>query len=58
MAGGLVQIATGQEATLELIGVTLANGTNAMLIVLAISLGLVIPRLVFDYFHERGRSLN
>ena len=29
MAAGLLQIAGGQGTTLELIGVTLANGTNA-----------------------------
>jgi uncharacterized membrane protein YjjP (DUF1212 family) len=56
MAGGLVQIATGQDTTLELIGVTVASGTNAMLIILAISLGLVIPKLALDYLDERNRS--
>lgn len=56
MAAGLVQIAMGEHTTLELIGVTLANGTNAMLIVLAISLGLVIPKLGLDYLDHRSRS--
>ena len=56
MAAGLAQIAAGQDTTLELIGVTLANGTNALLITLAISLGLVIPKLALDYLDERSRS--
>ena len=57
MAAGLMQIAGGQGTTLELIGATLANGTNALLITLAISLGLVIPKVGLDYLDERrGRN--
>jgi uncharacterized membrane protein YjjP (DUF1212 family) len=55
MASGLLQIAQGENATLALIGATIASGTNALLITLAISLGLVIPKLTMDYFDERGR---
>ena len=53
MAAGLVQIAAGQDATLDLIAGTLTNGTVALLITLAISLGLVIPKLVFDEIDDR-----
>ena len=57
MASGLLQIARGEGTTLELISVALANGTNATLIILAISLGLVIPKLGLDYLDERrGRN--
>jgi uncharacterized membrane protein YjjB (DUF3815 family) len=57
MASGTLQIATGQDTTLELIGFTLTSGTNAMLVILAISLGLVTPKLVLEYLDERrGRS--
>jgi uncharacterized membrane protein YjjP (DUF1212 family) len=55
MAAGMMQIGTG-DATLDLIGVTLANATNATLIVLAISLGLAVPKLVLDYLDERSRA--
>jgi uncharacterized membrane protein YjjB (DUF3815 family) len=53
MASGLMQIAKGGTATLELISVTVASGTNALLIILAISLGLVIPKLAFDHLDQR-----
>jgi len=53
MASGLLQIARGENAALEPISIALANGTNATLIILAISLGLVIPKLGLDYLDER-----
>ena len=56
MAAGTVQIATGNDPTLELIGSIIANGTNAMLIILAISLGLVIPKFALDYWDHQNRS--
>jgi uncharacterized membrane protein YjjB (DUF3815 family) len=56
MAAGLAQIATGEDMTLELIGVTLASGTQALLIIVAISLGLVIPKLVLDFIDERWKT--
>jgi uncharacterized membrane protein YjjP (DUF1212 family) len=55
MASGLLQIARGGHASLDVIGVTLANGTHAMLIILAISIGLVIAKLALDYLDERAR---
>jgi hypothetical protein len=53
MASGLVQIARGRDATLELIGAIIASGTTALLIVLAICLGLIIPKLTTDFFDAR-----
>ena len=53
MASGLLQIARGENTALEPISIALANGTNATLIILAISLGLVIPKLGLDYLDER-----
>jgi hypothetical protein len=53
MASGLVQIAQGRPTSLELISATLANGTTAMLVILAISLGLILPKLTIDYLYER-----
>jgi uncharacterized membrane protein YjjP (DUF1212 family) len=55
MAAGLMQIAMG-DTTLDVIGVTLANATNATLIVLAISLGLAVPKLLLDCLDERSRA--
>jgi hypothetical protein len=51
-----LQIAKGQNTTLELISTTVAHATNAMLIILAISLGLVIPKLALDYLDQRSGS--
>ena len=55
MASGLVQIARGRDTSLELIGAIIASGTTAMLIVLAICLGLIIPKLTMDYLEVRRR---
>jgi uncharacterized membrane protein YjjP (DUF1212 family) len=56
MASGLVQLAGGATTTLELIGATVADGMTALLIVFAMSLGLVTPKLVIDYLSERSAS--
>jgi hypothetical protein len=53
VAGGLVQIAQGRNTSLELINATIANGTTAMIVILAISLGLMLPKLTIDYLDER-----
>ena len=44
MASGLQQIASGSQATLELLSATSADGLIAMTILLAMSLGLIIPK--------------
>jgi uncharacterized membrane protein YjjP (DUF1212 family) len=56
MAAGLLQIAIGSDPTLELIGATLASGTTALLIILAISLGLVIPKLALDIVEQQRKA--
>jgi uncharacterized membrane protein YjjP (DUF1212 family) len=56
MASGLVQLAGGAHATVELISATIADGMTALLIVFAMSLGLVTPKLVIDYLSERSAS--
>ena len=53
-ASGLVQIAGGSEPTLQLIGRTISDGMTATFIVLAMSLGLIIPKMVVDYLSNRS----
>ena len=44
-------------ATLDVIAGTIADGTTAVLITLAMCFGLIIPKLVIDRFSERLRSV-
>ena len=55
MISGLVQIADGEQTTLPLIAGTISTGTTAAIIILAMSLGLIIPKLVIDYLGNRSR---
>jgi uncharacterized membrane protein YjjP (DUF1212 family) len=54
MASGLLQIAGGVPTTLELISATTADGTTALFIILAMSFGLIVPKMVVDYLIERS----
>jgi uncharacterized membrane protein YjjB (DUF3815 family) len=54
MASGLVQLADGSHTTLGLINATIADGVTAMSILLAMSLGLIIPKLVIDRLSDRS----
>jgi hypothetical protein len=56
MASGLLQIAGGSETTVALLGATAADGLTAAIVILAMSLGLVVPKLVFDHVADRLRS--
>jgi uncharacterized membrane protein YjjP (DUF1212 family) len=49
MASGLVQLTNSSQRTWELMGATLADGSVAILIILAMSFGLIFPKLVVDY---------
>jgi uncharacterized membrane protein YjjP (DUF1212 family) len=53
MASGLVQLATGPNTTLPLITATIANGTTAVAIVLAMSVGLIVPKMAIDRLSDR-----
>ena len=48
MASGLLQLAEGSQATLELIGATIANGASAVAVIVAMSFGLVVPKIGLD----------
>jgi uncharacterized membrane protein YjjB (DUF3815 family) len=54
MASGLLQLAGGTHTTLELISATVADGMTSVTIILAISFGLIIPKLVIDWLCERS----
>ena len=48
-ASGFVQLTHGLQRTWELMGATLADGFVAILIILAMSFGLIVPKLLIDY---------
>jgi len=54
MASGLVQIAGGSHATLELLDATISDGFIAVTIILAMSAGLIVPKLTVDRFSGRS----
>lgn len=54
MASGLVQITEGSQTTLELISATIADGMAATMIVLAMSLGLIVPKMIIDRMSDRA----
>jgi uncharacterized membrane protein YjjB (DUF3815 family) len=51
---GLVQIAGGGQTTLSLLQGTIAAGVTASIIILAMSLGLIIPKMIVDYLANRS----
>jgi uncharacterized membrane protein YjjP (DUF1212 family) len=48
MASGLVQLANSSNTTLELLGATIADGMTAITIIVAMSFGVVVPKIVID----------
>ena len=58
MTSGLVQLAGGSQPTLQLISVTIADGMTATIIILAMSLGLIIPKMIVDYLGSRSTQTN
>jgi uncharacterized membrane protein YjjB (DUF3815 family) len=48
MASGLVQLAGGAQTSPALLGATIADGMTAAIIILAMTLGLIIPKLTID----------
>jgi uncharacterized membrane protein YjjP (DUF1212 family) len=54
MASGLLQIASGSQTAPELIRATIADGLTAIIIIVAMSLGLIVPKLAIDRFAERA----
>jgi uncharacterized membrane protein YjjP (DUF1212 family) len=57
MASGLVQIAAAAQPSAEL-STSIANGMTAGTVIVAMSFGLITPRLVIDYLSEKSRRGN
>src|SRR5215469_3373229 len=57
MASGLVQLTNSSQRTWDLMGATLADGAMAILIILAMSFGLIVPKLIIDCVNERMTKL-
>ena len=55
MAGGLVKITDGSPPTVHLITGTMADGATALLVTLAMGIGLLGPKLLFDGFAQKSR---
>jgi uncharacterized membrane protein YjjB (DUF3815 family) len=56
MASGLLQIASDSQTTFDLVRATIFDGLTAAMIILAMSFGLIVPKLVVDYASERLAS--
>jgi uncharacterized membrane protein YjjP (DUF1212 family) len=54
MTSGLVQLAGGSEPRLQLISATIADGMTASIIILAMSLGVIIPKMIVDHLGSRS----
>jgi uncharacterized membrane protein YjjP (DUF1212 family) len=54
MASGLVQLAGSSPKTLDLISATFAAGSTAILIILAMSFGLIVPKMVIDRLSDKS----
>jgi uncharacterized membrane protein YjjP (DUF1212 family) len=53
VASGLVQIGSGAPTTLQLLGATASDGTIAVMTILAMSVGLIIPKMLIDFVSDR-----
>jgi len=54
MASGVLQLADGSHTTFDLLSATIADGLTASTIIIAMSFGLIVPKLAIDRFCERS----
>jgi len=57
MASGLVQLTDSMNTSLELVGATIADGMTAITIILAMSFGLIVPKVLIDHLGKDGTRL-
>jgi uncharacterized membrane protein YjjB (DUF3815 family) len=53
MASGLLQIAHNSNTTSDLLGATIADGMTAVTIILAMSFGVIAPKIIIDNLSDR-----
>jgi uncharacterized membrane protein YjjP (DUF1212 family) len=58
MASGLLQLADGSHTTLALLSETASDGMTAVTIILAMSFGLIVPKMVIDRLGDRTARAN
>jgi uncharacterized membrane protein YjjP (DUF1212 family) len=58
MAGGLVDLLTlGDKASFEVLRTTIADGTTAILVILAMAFGLIVPKMCIEFLYpDLGKS--
>lgn len=54
MASGLVQLSSGSNTTLQLLGATIVDGMTAINIILAMSFGIIVPKIAMDRLSDRA----
>ena len=54
LSSGLQQLADHANMTLSVISATVSNGVTAVNIILAVSFGLIVPKLISDRFSQGG----
>jgi hypothetical protein len=56
MASGLALLTTSTKTTVELLAATIGDGMTAVTIILAMSCGLIVPKLIIDSLGDAKRS--
>jgi len=57
LGSGLTQLAGNSHKTFELISATFADGSTAILIILAMSFGLIVPKMAIDRLSESSTEV-
>jgi len=58
MAGGFVDLVTlGDKASVDMLLNTIADGTTAMLIILAMAIGLILPKMCIEHFYPPSSAV-
>jgi uncharacterized membrane protein YjjP (DUF1212 family) len=57
LGSGLMQLADNPQKTFELISATFADGSTAILIILAMSFGLIVPKMAIDRLSESSTEV-